>query len=268
MKFKLIAYKSPKDTLPPLIKKFNFLYPLNNEEIASLMKLHQYCFHFDSKKTFLEAGVMHEKSYIVMRGWAFRYELLSNGNQQIINYYLPGDIISPFAAVMPKTNYSVASVNKMELCVFENDELIELFIRHPRIGLYYGWMLGREDSSLAEQIVRLGCRSAYQRTAHLLLELFHRLKIVGLAYDKENAFPLPVTQQLLADTLGMSVVHMNRTLKKLQQANLITVSFEKIYLDDIDSLKQVAEFENTFLEQAKSHLLNGFNGFRNIASSA
>lgn len=78
---------------------------------------------------------------------------------------------------------------------------------------------------MAEQVIRLGRHSAYKRTAHLLLELFHRLKVIGI--NDENTFHAPITQQLLADTLGLSLVHINRTLKKLQKENLINLSAKK-----------------------------------------
>ena len=103
---------------------------------------------------------------------------------------------------------------------------------------------------VAEQVVRVGRRSAYKRTAHLLLELFHRLKIIGETENK--TFSMPVSQQLLADTLGLSFVHMNRTLKKLRTDNLISMDSKEIRLLDIDKLKQLAEYQVCYMEQIKN----------------
>lgn len=252
MKIKLISYQSPNDEFPPLIKKLNYIQPLAEEEIVALMKLHEYSAVIDEGTVFLEQGDIRDRSFIVMEGWAYRYSSLENGNQQVINYYLPGDVISPFALVMPKVTYSVATTSKLQVCVFEPDCLIKLFSEYPRLALLYGWMLGREDSSMAEQVVRLGRRSAFKRTAHLLLELFHRLKVIGI--NDENFFHAPITQQLLADTLGLSIVHINRTLKKLQKEGLINLSKQKkeICLLDIEKLKQIAEYRIYYLDEIKN----------------
>ena len=234
---------------PPLIRKLNFLQALTLEEIGVLMKMHERSVTIKERNIFIDQGESHTKCYIVNQGWAYRYSDLSNGNRQIINYYLPGDIISPFALVMPKTPYAVASITSLELSVFKPDFLIELFSTQPKLGLLYGWILGREDSIVAEQVVRIGRRSAYIRTAHILLELFHRLKIIGKTENK--TFTMPITQQLLADTLGLSTVHMNRTLKKLSIDKLINIRSNEISLLDYNKLKLMTEYESSYLEQIK-----------------
>jgi CRP-like cAMP-binding protein len=245
----LVENELSKSGLPPLIRKLNFMQSLTVNEIAFLMKMHEKIISIDERKIILDQGDAHTKSFIVIEGWAYRYNDLSNGNRQIINYYLPGDIISPFALVMPKTPYSVASLTSLKLSVFKPEMLVQLFSTQPKLGLLYGWILGREDSIVAEQVVRIGRRSAYIRTAHLLLEFFHRLKIIGETENK--TFSLPITQHLLADTLGLSLVHMNRTLKKLSIDKLIKISSNEISLLDFDKIKQITEFESSYLEQIK-----------------
>lgn len=235
---------------PPLIRRLLYIQSLNMEEIAVLMKMHEHARFIDERSIFLHQGNAQKKCMIVTKGWAYRFNELSDGNRQIINYYLPGDIISPFAVIIPKIGYSVASITLLEVCVFEPEYIVELFAAQPRLGLLYGWMLGRDDSMVAEQVVRVGRRSAYKRTAHLLLELFHRLKVIGETENK--AFSMPVSQQLLADTLGLSFVHMNRTLRKLRMDNLISMDSKEIRLLDIDKLKQLAEFQACYMEQIKN----------------
>lgn len=151
---------------------------------------------------------------------------------------------------MPRTTYSVASITRLEVSEFNPEYLIELIATQPKLGLLYGWLLGREDSIVAEQVVRVGRRSAYKRTAHLLLELYHRLKIIG--ETENNAFSMPLAQHFLADTLGLSLVHMNRTLKKLRLDKLINATSYEIILLDIDKLKEIAEYEAYYLEQIKN----------------
>lgn len=230
----------------PLIKKFRYVQPLSTEEDAVLVSMHERSQVIPKGQVMLSPGDVHRMCFIVTKGWAFRYSKLDNGNRQVINYYLPGDIISPFALFLPKANYSVSSITDLQVAVFEPDSLTGLFTAHPRLGLLYGWMLGREDVLIAEQVVRIGRRSAYKRTAHLLLEFYHRLKMVGL--DSNGTFDTPLTQNLLADTLGLSMVHMNRTLRQLQRDGLIAGRLSRITLLDIDALMRITDYQPRYLE--------------------
>lgn len=225
----------------PLIKKYNALQPLSYDEIDMLMKMHGQEIIIDAHKTLLQQKNIHQKCFIVNRGWACRFIDHSNGARQIIDYYLPGDIISPFALVMPRANYSVASISCLHVSVFKPDALIDLCTAQPKLGLRYLEMLGWQDAMLVEMTTGIGWRTAYQRTAYLLLNLFERLKLVGMTVD--NTFLAPLRQQMLADTLGLSTVHMNRTIKKLREDELIRIEPNIVKLLDIDRLKQLTEYQ-------------------------
>ena len=233
------------DDRSPLIKRISNLHQLNDNEIEALNKLHEQTAVLDANEIILHKGDFHKKCMIIIRGWAYRSSMLSSGKQQVINYYLPGDIISPFALLQPKTDYSVTSLTILEACVFKPDYLLQIFSAEPRLALIYGQILGREDSLSAEQIVRLGVRSAYERTAHILLDLYYRLKSIGLTGGEENYF-FPITQELLAETLGMSPVHMNRTLHKLRDNNLISIDSKQMTLLNIDELITIAEYKPSY----------------------
>tara|TARA_R110002073_G_scaffold326781_3_gene506925 strand:+ start:854 stop:1651 length:798 start_codon:yes stop_codon:yes gene_type:complete len=230
------------DNRSPLVQRFSRLHQLNDNEINALNKMHEQTTVLDANEIILHEGDYHKNCMVIVSGWAYRFSRLLDGDRQVINYYLPGDIISPFALVQPKTDYSIASLTKIDVCVFKPDFLLQMFSEEPRLGLIYGQMLGREDALSAEQIVRLGVRSAYERTAHLLLEFFHRLKLVGLT-DAETTYSFPLTQELLADTLGMSFVHMNRTLRKLRDNNLIYIDSNQMTLLNVDELITIAEYK-------------------------
>ncbi len=234
---------------PPLILKILQVVDLNVDEINTLMKLHNHPHSFDELTTIINHGAIHKKSYIVTEGWAYRYYDLNDGSRQIINFYLPGDIISPYALVMRKTPYCVDSITCLKVCEFEPEKLIELFVTQPRLNLIYGWLLGREDSMMAEQIVRNGRRSAYKSVAHLLLEIHHRLRIVDHA--AEEAFPMPIAQHYLSNALGLSLVHISRTLRKLRVNKLIAVTPKTVSLLDINKLKEITEYKGYYLDQIK-----------------
>ncbi len=235
----------------PLKKKFNSLQSLNCKEIDILKQLHEQEINIDANKIMLYPGKTSQQCFIVNRGWAYRYYDLMNGDRQIINFYLPGDIINPFALVRPKVNYSIASISPLHLSVIEPNYLNSL-LAHEKLGLLYMKMLNGEDSLSMEQIVRLGSRSAYQRTAHLLMEFFDRLKIVG--QTENSSYTLPLTQQLMAETLGLSLVHMNRTINKLQLHKLIRIHSKKVSILNIVHLNQIAEYQTLDWQQNEQSL--------------
>jgi CRP-like cAMP-binding protein len=232
---------SPPNGNWPLIKKFNCLRPLSHRETNILKRLHEQEIMIGARQEILNHGNLSQKSFIVNQGWAYRYYDLSNGKRQIINYYLPGDIINPFSLVRPKATYSIASISSLYVSVFKPSYLISLFITQPKLGLLYMKILCEEDNLSMGQIVRLGSQTAYQRAAHLFLEFYYRLKIVG--QTENSSFLMPLTQQLLAETLGLSQVHMNRTIHKLQLHKLIRINSKKISLLNIERLKQIAEYQ-------------------------
>lgn len=238
----------------PFIRKLSFLQSLNHEEISILRKLHEQTAAIRKHQDIFNSKEIQAQCFIVNQGWACRYSYLSDGSRQIINYYLPGDIINFYALNLSKMNYYVSSITPMHVSKFKPDILHRLFAVHPRLESLHNLMMGNEETMLVEQVVRIGRRSAYKRTIHLLLELFHRLKVIGQTHD--NTYSMPLTQELLADTLGMSIVHMNRTLHKLRDENLIDIQPNKISLLDLIKLKQIAEYQDAL---SKTKLMTAQN---------
>ncbi len=115
------------------------------------------------------------------------------------------------------------------------------------MAIALAWSVARYESMLAEQIVRLGRRNAYERIAHILLELHKRLQAVGLA--SESSYPTPITQEMLADALGLSIVHVNRTLGRLRRERLVSIDDGRVVLRDVAALAAIADFEASYLLQ-------------------
>lgn len=236
------SYEQSYEVVWPFIRKLDFLQSLNQEEISILKKLHEKTAIIRKHQDIFNAREAQAQCFIVNQGWACRYSYLSNGSRQIINYYLPGDIINFYALNLSEINYSVSSITPMHVSKFKPDTLNHFFALQPKLKSLHNLIMGNEETLLAEQVVRIGRRSAYERTIHLLLELFHRLKVIGQTYD--NSYSLPLTQELLADTLGMSIVHMNRTLHKLRNDKLVDIQPNKIGLLDLNKLEEIAEYQD------------------------
>ncbi|HMF22235.1 MAG TPA: Crp/Fnr family transcriptional regulator [Pseudolabrys sp.] len=163
--------------------------------------------------SFLREGSRSDHLFTVLSGWAFRYKMLDDGRRQILNYALPADMVGLQGALMHEMEHSVEALTPLVLCVFPRAKLWDLYSRFPTLAFDVTWLAAREEQLIDEHLVSLGRRTALERAAYLLLHLFARAEESGLA--KDGSIQFPFTQQHLADTLGMSLVHTNKTLKRL-----------------------------------------------------
>ena len=231
----------------PLVRKFSHLVELSNQEIAWLEGLHGDRRLIPAGMEILAEGDRFTETLVVNGGWAIRYQALPDGRRQIVNFFLAGDIIGPFASVIEASEHAVAAITDLEVSVFRPQRILKLFAEAPRLGALYGWSAGRDEAIVAEQVVRLGRRSAFERTGHLLLEILRRLQMVGLA--GERTFRMPLTQEILADTLGLSAVHMSRTLRRLRAARLVELADRRVTIPDVPRLQRITDFSTLYLEQ-------------------
>src|SRR6476469_3520607 len=208
---------TPCDQCP--LRKRQALREFSSEELTFVKTLKVDELHVDPGASFLTEGTRSEYLYTVLNGWAFRYKMLDDGRRQILNYALPADMVGLQGAVMREIEHSVEALTPVTLCVFPRQALWALYSRVPTLAFDLTWMAAREEQLLDEQLVSVGRRSALERTAAVLLQIYARAEESGLV--ENNVVQFPFTQQHLADTLGMSLVHTNKTLKRLLQSRAV-----------------------------------------------
>ena len=169
--------------------------------------------------TVLLEGTNSAHLYTVLSGWAFRYKMLPDGRRQILNFALPGDLVGVQGSMFDKMEHSVEALNDLTLCIFPREKVSTLFSRYPRLAFDVTWLCAREERILDENLLSVGRRTALERTAYLLLHLFRRAEDLGLTDGDKVQFPF--FQQHVADTLGMSLVHANNTLRKLSEMKVM-----------------------------------------------
>jgi len=188
------------------------------------------------------------RTWVLLEGWAFRYKSFPDGRRQVLNYLLPGDIIGLYSVMFKRADYGVEAITPMSLAVFPCTELINALAHTPRLLLAMSWIAGQGERMLDEQIARVGRRGAAERMAHLLVELYVRLRRLGV--EKDQARMLPLTQALLSDTLGMSHVHANRCFGTLTKEDLVTLKDGRLVLLDTGGLARRAGFDPSYLEES------------------
>ncbi len=191
---------------------------------------------------FLE-GTNSAHLYTLLSGMAFRYKLLPDGRRQILNFVFPGEFVGLQGSVVNEMQHSVEVLSNAVLCVFSRDKLWDLYSHYPSLAFDITWLAAREEQLLDEHLLSVGRRSAPERTAFILLHLYRRAEDVGLAKNHKVAFPF--TQQHIADALGMSLVHTNKTLRRLHNMKLMRWQGREFEILDWKRLAQLAVYEES-----------------------
>lgn len=190
---------------------------------------------------FLE-GASCAHLYTVLSGLSFRYKLLPDGRRQILNFCMPGDFLGLQGSVMQEMQHSVEALSDSILCVFQREGLWRLFETHAGLSFDVTWLAARSEQILDQQLLSVGRRSALERCAHLLLHLADRLAEVGMI-GSARTVSIPITQQHIADTLGLSLVHTNRTLGRLIREGAVRWREREFEILNRDRLADLASEE-------------------------
>ena len=184
--------------------------------------------------------------HLLTAGFAYRYKELHNGSRQILGFLVRGDFCDLSAWLLGRVDHGVSALGNCELAVIPHQRLFELVGSDPRLMLGV-WRETMIDAAICrEWVTNIGRRSAYARLSHLFCEIWYRLHTVGLAQD--HSYDFPVTQSELGDALGLSIVHVNRTLRDMRAAGLISPQSTRIKLLDWPRLKEAAEFDPAYLQ--------------------
>lgn len=191
--------------------------------------------------TFLTQGSSSAYVYTVLSGWGYRYKDLEDGRRQVLNFVFPGELVGLQGAVLKEMEHSVQALSDMVLCIFERSKLWDLYKNYPTLAYDITWLAAREEQMLEQHLLTVGKRTAKERLAYLVLHIFERAKLLGMTSG--NCFEVPLTQQHVADTLGLSLVHTNKTLRVLYNQKLITWNKKTLTILDHDRLCGVAKWE-------------------------
>jgi CRP-like cAMP-binding protein len=238
----------PEGDVNPTLKKLEAAFSLSAEEKDYLRDLQGAPRSIRAGRQIVVEGGTYKQIFFLIDGWAFRSKVLPDGRRQIFSYLIPGDLIGLRASLMEFADDTVEALTDCEVSSFSLDRLYETCQTHPRLAVALMWSAAREQSMLSEQVMRIGRRNAVERVAHFFLELLRRLQLVDEA--GRRSFELPLTQELIADTLGLSIVHVNRTLRTLRQRGLVEIVEGRLVIHDVDKLSELASFDPLYLGQA------------------
>ncbi len=182
---------------------------------------------------------------VILDGWACRYRQLIDGRRQIVSLLLPGDPCDPHIFLTETMDHSIGAITPVTLAHISGATLQDMSARSPALDLAFHREALATAAVQREWTVSLGCRTGIERLAHLFCELHARLAAVGLA--EGSTCPLPMTQSDIADAMGQTSVHINRTLQEMRGMGLITLRRRCLTIHDPDRLAQLAHFDPTYL---------------------
>ena len=182
---------------------------------------------------------------LILSGWACRYKGLPDGRRQIVSFLIPGDFCDLNVYILKQMDHSIGAITRVSYAQISPDEIERIIAERPRIARALLWHELASASIQREWVLNVGQRSAQERIAHLLLELFFRLRAVGLTDDHSCDFP--ITQTDIGEATGLTSVHVNRTLQDLRRDNLIELERKRLHIPDLERLMDVAMFKPNYL---------------------
>ena len=210
------------------------------EQLALVQKLKKREQTLAAGETLIVEGQVDAPLFTLLEGWAFRFKTLSDGRRQILNFLLAGDFIGVQQNMVDGAAHGVVTLTDAVFCVFQRDALWAMHREQPTMGFNVTWLTAHEESVVDETLLSVGRRSAEERIATLLVLLYKRA--AALQADKgADGVPFPLTQQHVADALGLSLVHTNKTLRKLERRGLHALADGRLYLRDVKALVRLAD---------------------------
>jgi CRP-like cAMP-binding protein len=229
----------------PLIRKLESVFPLTDDERQALETLPMQVAVLKDHQDIVREGDRPSRSCLILSGFACVYKMTVQGKRQIVSFAIAGDIPDLQSLHLEVLDTSVSTISPCRVGFIQHEVLRDICERYPRLGAAF-WREALIDAAIfREWVMNVGQREGVSRMAHVLCELVVRLRAVDLVED--HVCDLPITQIEFADALGFSPVHVNRVLQQMRAEGLIETQGTRLRIPDWDKLKEVGEFDPTYL---------------------
>jgi CRP-like cAMP-binding protein len=228
-----------------LIRKLESFQELTNEDRGALNALVPRFRQVGPRTDLIQEGDPPDFVYLILDGYACRYKVLPNGQRQIMAYLVPGDFCDLNIFILDQMDHSIGTISACQVVEIPRHAIEAVMADRPRITQALWWCALVDEAVLREWLVNIGGRPANQRISHLLCELLLRLEAVGKVTASTYAFPF--TQTDIADTMGLSNVHVNRTMQELRAIGLIALKRRTLTILDVERLKAYCGFTPNYL---------------------
>ena len=218
---------------------------LSQEDREALAKLSKVSRTVAPRRDLIREGERPNYVHLMVEGWACRYKTLPDGRRQVVAFFVPGDFCEFNICILKQMDHSIAAITRLAVADIGREEMDQLMARHPRITQALWCESLVQHAIQREWTLNVGQRTAYERIGHLLVEIYLRLKTVGLTRNGTCDFPL--TQVDIADATGLTSVHVNRTLQDLRRDELVILERKQLEIPDLKRLMDASMFNPSYL---------------------
>ena len=228
-----------------MLRRLERRTPLDGGDRSALMSLPHSVRRFGPGSHIVRDGDRADCCSLLLSGFAYRYKITGEGARQIISIHVPGEFVDLQHAFLAVADTSVQTLTEAEVALIPRGAVEELALGSPAAARAL-WIDSLIESSIfREWVVNVGRRDSRARIAHLLCELSLRLEAAGLSRD--HVYELPMTQEQLADAVGLTSVHVNRVLRQLGEAGLIDREKRTIRIVDWKRMTEAGDFNERYL---------------------
>lgn len=228
-----------------MIRHFQHFAEIEREEIDLLAKLEKSPERIAPGSLLWQEGGRVEVMAVLSKGWAFSCYTLEDGSRMILDVFLPGDVIGMHEYASRTHQASVETITECTLCRFPHRHLDDIFELSPRLTRIFFTIAATQQSMLVERMVNLGRRDAQSKLSHFICEMYSRLSKTNP--DMRPDFNLPLSQQMIADTMGLTPVHVSRVFSQLREQALVCRDRHRVFIPDIERLSDFADFNHHYL---------------------
>jgi CRP-like cAMP-binding protein len=234
-----------------LLRKLTNLHDISEEEQAAVLEALTRPREVKRGDDIVADDSTPKHTTVMLSGTACRYKILPSGKRHILTFQYPGDMTDLYSYVMKKIDHAVGALSDCTVAHIPHETVAALSEKYPNLQ-YTFWRDTMIDASISHSWALGGGRKTLERVAHMVCEIFVRLELVGQA-ELGRPLPFMATRQDLADALGLSLVHTNKTMAALKAKKLITRTGTKLQILNWDGLKSVAGFDPNYLHFKQPH---------------
>jgi CRP-like cAMP-binding protein len=231
--------------LAPMVRKLEHWHPLNEDERLAILALPHVTRELAPQQYVIWDGDRPQNVCLLIDGFAFRQKQAGSGARQILSIHMKGDLVDLQNSLLGIADHNVQMITSGTIALIPVQAILDIAFRLPAVGMAMWYETLVEGSIFREWILNVGRRDASTAIAHLLCEFALRMEIAELADPVK--YELPLTQEQLADAVGLTSVHVNRTLMRLEKQGHIRRNKRMIQIDDWQTLAKVADFEPRYL---------------------
>ena len=231
----------------PMVRKLERRAQLAEQDRDALLALPHHRRHFATGVHLVRDGDRADHCCLLLSGFAYRHKITGEGGRQVLSLHLPGDFVDLQNCLLDVSDHNVQMLTDGEVALIPREAIRDLAIARPAVGVAM-WIDTLVDSAIfREWVVNVGRRDARTRVAHILCEFSLRLEEAGLA--ENHRYELPMTQEQLADAVGLTSVHVNRVLRQLGEEGLISRKKRAVLIEDWPRMREVGDFNERYLHR-------------------